>query len=185
MGIVELILLAIGLSMDAAAISATNGMCYKDMTKKQVLTIGLFFGGFQSLMPLLGYYAGSLFARPIELMGHWVTMLLLGVIGGKMVYDGLKNDADDVSTEPVLTTKLLFLQAVATSIDAFAIGVSFVALKSDITFAVISIGLTTFVISIGFVKLGQKIGDKLNSKATIFGGVILILIGVKVVLENI
>lgn len=185
MGIGEIILLAIGLSMDAAAISATNGMCYKDMTKKQILSIGLFFGGFQSLMPLLGYYAGSFFARPIELMGHWVTLLLLGVIGGKMVYDGVRNDVEKLAIVPVLTTKLLFLQAIATSIDAFAVGVSFVAIKGNITFAVISIGIITFGICISFVKLGQKIGDKLNNKASIFGGIILILIGIKVVLENI
>ncbi len=185
MGFIEIILLAIGLSMDAAAISATNGMCYKDMSKKQVLTIGLFFGGFQSLMPLLGYYAGSFFARPFELIGHWVTLLLLSVIGGKMIFDGLKKDGEELAIVPVLTTKLLLLQAIATSIDAFAVGVSFVALKSDITFAVISIGIITFGICICFVKLGQKIGDKLNNKASIFGGIILVLIGIKVVIENI
>lgn len=181
MSIIEILLIAIGLSMDAAAVSMTNGMCYK-LRLKQILAIGLAFGVFQGIMPLIGYFLGTLFAAQISVFDHWIALLLLGFIGGRMVWEG----AHHGSACPVraFSFGMLMMQAVATSIDALAIGVSFAAVQTNIWIAVSLIAATTFLLSVIAVKVGQKIGDRLNSKAEIFGGTILVLIGVKIFVEH-
>lgn len=182
MGIYEIILIGIGLSMDAAAVSMTNGMCYKQIKLKHTLFIGIAFGFFQAAMPIIGFYAGSFFSDQIATTDHWIALILLAFIGGKMVYDGLHHGSS-CPLKP-FTLKLLLLQAVATSIDALAVGISFAAMNVNIFVAAGVIAATTFIISVVAVLLGKKIGDKLNSKAEIFGGVILLFIGAKIFIEH-
>lgn len=179
--ILEILLIGIGLSMDAVAVSATNGMCYK-LNWKRTLTVGLFFGAFQGIMPLIGYFAGSLFAQQISSFDHWIALLLLAFIGGKMIWDGLHHDS--ACPAKPFTMTLLLAQAIATSIDALAVGVSFAAMSVNIYVAISLIAATTFLLSIVAVRLGIRIGDKLNSKAEIFGGTILVLIGLKIFIEH-
>lgn len=181
MKLLEILLIGIGLSMDAVAVSATNGMCYK-MNWKRILSVGLCFGVFQGVMPLIGYFAGSLFADQIAAFDHWIALVLLAFIGGKMIWDGCHHDSA-CSTKP-FTLTLLLMQAVATSIDALAVGVSFAAMNVNIFAAVSLIAATTFLLSIAAVHLGIRVGDKLNSKAEIFGGTILVLIGMKIFVEH-
>lgn len=184
MSIIEILLIGIGLSMDASCVSMSNGMCFKETKLKRALAIGVAFGLFQGLMPLIGYYVGSLCSAQISAFDHWIALVLLVIIGGKMIYDAIKNDGDD-SCATKFTVKLLLVQAIATSIDALAIGVSFAALRDiNIYVAVSIIALTTFVFSVCAVYIGKKIGTKLNSKAEIFGGTILILIGLKIFIEH-
>lgn len=182
MNIFEILLIGLGLSMDACAVSMTNGMCYKQIKLKHTLFIGLAFGVFQGIMPLIGYYAGSVFSSQIATIDHWIALILLCIIGGKMIYDGLHHDSS-CSIRP-LTFKLLLLQGIATSIDALAVGVSFAAMNVNIYLAVALIAATTFILSIIAVWLGKKVGDKLNAKAEIFGGTILVLIGLKIFVEH-
>ena len=181
MSIIEILLIGIGLSMDAAAVSMTNGMCYK-LRLKHVLSIGLAFGVFQGIMPLLGYFLGTLFATQIAAFDHWIALILLGFIGGRMVWEGVHHDSS-CPARPFSVGRLI-MQAVATSIDALAVGVSFAAVQTNIWIAISVIAATTFVLSLVSVKIGQRIGDKLNSKAEIFGGTILVLIGVKIFVEH-
>lgn len=182
MSIIEILLIGIGLSMDAVAVSMTNGMCYR-LKLRQVFAIALSFGIFQGVMPLIGYFAGSLFAQQISAFDHWIALILLALIGGKMIWDGAHHD----SACPVkpFSLSMLMMQAVATSIDALAVGVSFAAARTNILLAVSLIAATTFVLSLIAVKLGARIGDKLNSKAEIFGGTILVLIGIKIFVEHV
>lgn len=177
----EILLIGIGLSMDAVAVSATNGMCYRPSWRR-TLMIALFFGGFQGLMPLIGYYAGSLFAEQIAAFDHWIALALLAVIGGKMIWDGLHHD--EAGEAKPFTLPLLLMQAVATSIDALAVGVSFAAMAVRILPAVSLIAAVTFLMSGCAVRLGIRIGDKLNSKAEVFGGTVLVLTGVKIFVEH-
>lgn len=191
MSILEILLIGIGLSMDACAVSATNGMCNtgtggitgrRSLRRRDVLLMALLFGLFQGLMPLIGYYAGSVFSAQIATIDHWIALVLLVLIGGKMLYDGLHHD----SACPVkpLSIKLLLLQAFATSIDALAVGVSFAAMNVNIYLAVSLIAATTFLLCPCAVLLGKKIGDKLNSKAEVFGGLVLVFIGLKIFIEH-
>lgn len=181
MSIIEMLLIGIGLSMDACAVSMTNGMCYKPKFR-QTFLIALSFGVFQAFMPFIGYYAGSLLAEQISAFDHWIALILLGCIGGKMIWDGFHHDAE-CPVKP-FGAGLLLMQAVATSIDALAVGVSFAAISANIYLAIFLIGITTFVLSLVAVKIGQWIGDKLNAKAEIFGGTILVLIGLKIFIEH-
>lgn len=181
MSIFEILLIGIGLSMDATAVSATDGMCYR-LNRKQKLLIPLAFGIFQGLMPLIGYFAGSLFIEQIQNFDHWIALILLGFIGGKMIWDGFHHEAA-CSTRP-FSLGMLAMQAVATSIDALAVGLSFAAMKTNIYLSVSLIAATTFLLSLLGVCLGTKIGDKLNAKAEIFGGTILVLIGLKIFVEH-
>lgn len=184
MSLFEIILIGIGLSMDAACVSMSNGMCYKAKLKN-VLSIGLAFGLFQGIMPIIGYYAGSIFSDQISQYDHWLALILLSIIGGKMLYEAIwcKNPDDD-SCLPTLTFKLLLVQAVATSIDALALGVSFAAMSVNIYLAATVIAVTTFVLSIISVFIGNKVGTRLNKKAEIFGGAILVLLGIKIFVEH-
>ncbi|MDD4796634.1 MAG: manganese efflux pump MntP family protein [Eubacteriales bacterium] len=176
MGIAEIILVGLGLSMDAVAVAVSNSMVCSRQKARWLMPV--FFGLFQGLMPLLGYCAGSLFANIISNYAGVVVCVILVFIGGKMLLEALLHKDDDKKAV-VLTLKLILVQALATSIDAFAVGVGFSALGAGIVTAASIIALTTFACSLAAVLVGCKCGDLLGNKAEIFGGVILILIGIK------
>ena len=182
MGFAELFILAIGLSMDAFAISVSKGLTMAEAGFKKALVVGLYFGFFQAFMPVIGYFAATLFAEQIIAYDHWVAFGLLLFIGAKMIIGGFKKE-ESPGDESISPGKMLPL-AVATSIDALAVGVSFAFLKTNIVFAVILIGVVTLILSVAGVKIGKVFGAKLKSKAEIAGGVILILIGLKILLEH-
>ena len=185
MTITELILIAIGLSMDAFAVSVTNGLCCKNIKKGGTLATGICFGGFQGLMPLIGYLVGSSFAKYITAFDHIIALILLGFIGGEMIIDAIRGD-DDSNTERKLTAKSLLMQGVATSIDALAVGVSFAALSNvNISFAAGTICCITFAFSVTGVLIGKKFGTALNNKAQLVGGLILVGIGIKIFVEHV
>ncbi|MDF2568179.1 MAG: putative rane protein [Oscillospiraceae bacterium] len=183
MSTVEIFLIALGLSMDASAVSMSNAMCLNKIRLKQALAIAFSFGLFQGIMPIIGYFAGTAFAEYVTQFDHWIAFILLGFIGGKMIFDGLKKDADEVCIRE-LTFKLLFAQAIATSIDALAIGVSFATMNVNIVVSASFIACVTFICSLLAVFIGKKFGDILNQKAEIFGGTILVLIGIKTLIEH-
>ena len=192
MGIVELLLTAIGLSMDAFAVSVCKGLGMRKMRYDQALVIGLYFGVFQALMPLLGWLLGTSFSRYIQAFDHWIAFVLLVVIGGHMVVEVLRgeDEEDEVclcaaeAAEEHLDIKELFLLAIATSIDALAVGVTFAFLQVNIVPAIIIIGSVTFVISAAGVFIGNIFGSKYKSRAELAGGIILILLGIKILLEH-
>lgn len=186
MGITTLFLLAVGLSMDAFAVSITNGLCTKNISKKQTLQVGLAFGLAQGVMPILGYLAGQTFSNAISSLDHWIALIFLGAIGGKMVIEALKGmkEPESCSVQGTLTLKMLILQAIATSIDALAVGVSFAVMNVNIWVASSFIACITFIFGIIGVIIGKKSGIFLKSKAEIAGGVILILIGIKIFVEH-
>ena len=183
MSIWELFLIAVGLSMDAFAVSVCKGLSVKKLEWRQALTVGIYFGGFQALMPLLGYFLGSQFQSLITSFDHWIAFVLLALIGGNMIREALvKGDECPIDTSFSFRTMLPL--AVATSIDALAIGVTFAFLQVQIVSAVSFIGVITFVLSIAGIKMGNLFGAKYKSRAELFGGVILILMGVKILLEH-
>ena len=183
MTIWEILLIGLGLSMDAVAVSMSNAMCMPDMKRRQMFQIAGAFGLFQGLMPIAGYFAGSIFASFITKIGGWIAFLLLGYIGGKMLYDGIQ-DRNKVETVcKAFTFRLLVVQALATSIDALAVGVSFAALRTNIFLSAGLIALTTFLCSLAAIAIGKRCGDRFGYKAEIFGGVILIAIGIKMLVE--
>lgn len=183
MNVFDVILIGIGLSMDAFAVSTSNGIVSKPSWKKTLL-IAFMFGLFQAVMPLVGFFAGSLFSDVIEKYDHWIALILLTFIGGKMIADFFcKKEKDE--KQSFLTLKMLLVQAVATSIDALAVGVSFVGVTFNIFLAVGIIGAITFVLSLLAVRIGIKFGDILTDKATLVGGIILIAIGLKIFIEGI
>lgn len=186
MGIIELLLIAIGLSMDAFAVSVTNGLCYKNVKLKWTLGMGLCFGLFQGAMPTIGYFLGSTFAGFISRFDHYIALILLGFIGGKMLADGIKSRNESVEkTDLGMSLGLLLVQGVATSIDALAVGVSFAMLPDvNIVMAAGFIAMITFILSIAAVFIGKKFGNLLNNKAQIVGGLILIGIGLKIFIEH-
>lgn len=188
MGIAELILLAIGLAMDAFAVSISNGLSMKKIILRKALLIAFAFGLFQGLMPLLGYLLGSTFADFISQWDHYIALVFLGFIGGKMIYDGIKElrhpEQSDKGEEKNLSLLALFFQAVATSIDALIVGVGFAAMDVNIWIAISLIAAITFVISLCGVFMGKKFGELLGSKAEVFGGLILVGIGLKVFIEH-
>ena len=177
----SLIFMAIGLAMDAFAVSVCKGMTQSRMNWGNALKAGLFFGVFQALMPLLGYWAGVRFHHLIASFDHWIAFLLLGFIGGRMVVESFKEkEQQDCS----FGLRSMFILAVATSIDALAAGITLGFLETNIVTAVVLIGAVTFVMSFLGVKLGHLFGSRLSSKAELTGGIILILIGVKILLEH-
>ncbi len=186
MGIVELLLIAIGLSMDAFAVAVTNGLCYKNVKFKWTFGMGLCFGLFQGAMPTIGYFLGSTFADYISAFDHYIALVLLGFIGGKMLADGIKSRNQGVEKfDKGMSVGLLLVQGVATSIDALAVGVSFAMLPNvNIVIAAGFIALITFMLSIAAVFIGKKFGNLLNNKAQIIGGLILIAIGMKIFVEH-
>lgn len=187
MGLFTLLFTSIGLSMDACAVSISNGMCFNNINKKQIISTALAFGVFQALMPLFGYIVGSTFSDTISFLDHWIALLLLGFIGGKMVVEALKElkyPEACLNVEKNLTLKTLVLQAIATSIDALAVGIGFAVIKVDIFSAALSIGIITFINSIIGSNLGKKFGEMFKQKAEILGGFILIAIGLKIFIEH-
>ena len=185
MSIIELLLIGIGLSMDAFAVSVCKGLGMTKLNKKNAFMIALFFGGFQALMPWLGWFIGSRFQKYIEQFDHWIAFGLLVFIGGQMIYESLK-EKEEVETEgDQLDIGQLFLMAIATSIDALAIGVTFALLPGvNIWTSIALIGCTTFMISFAGVDIGFRFGNKYEKKAQIVGGVILIVLGIKILLEH-
>lgn len=183
MGIIELLLTAVGLSMDAFAVSVCKGLSAKRLRGRHYLLIGVWFGGFQALMPLIGYLLGSAFEQYITAFDHWVAFGLLLIIGGNMLKEGLSKDAEAVSSS--FDAKTMFLLAFATSVDALAVGITFALLPDINIFSAVSfIGVITFVFSAVGLKVGNVFGLKYKSKAEIAGGIILILIGIKILLEH-
>lgn len=186
MGLVELLLIAVGLSMDAFAVSICKGLGMKKVNLKVAVVLALFFGGFQALMPLIGWALGSQFLGIIGPIDHWVAFVLLAVIGGKMLWEAFHEDAGEGDGKPADRIDLgeFFILAIATSIDALAVGISFAALSVDIAPSVALIGVTTFAFSIAGVFVGNFFGSRYEKTASIVGGVVLILIGTKILLEH-
>lgn len=184
MSVTELILIAVGLSMDAFAVAICQGLASRRFKVKSALAIAFAFGLFQALMPMLGWALGTQFADYITAYDHWVAFVLLAIIGGKMIYDALIEKQEDAPQEEKLSLRKLLLLAIATSIDALAVGVSFAFLKVNIAFSTALIGVITFTLSFAGVWIGNKFGAKYKSKAELAGGVILVLIGVKILLEH-
>ena len=184
MGLVELILLAVGLAMDACAVSVGKGLNMPRVNMRGALALAVLFGGFQALMPTIGWAIGSQFLWLIAPVDHWVAFVLLAGIGIKMLWDVRRGGEEDGGTVDRIVWGEFLILAVATSIDALAAGVSFAALDVDIVFSVTLIGCTTFVLSLLGVFAGSKIGSKVGTAASYAGGIILILIGVKIVLEH-
>ena len=182
MGIVELFLLALGLSADAFAVSVCAGPGMQKFNKKRALLVGVYFGSFQAGMPVIGFLAASSFAGAIAAYAHWVAFGLLCFIGGKMIIESLKKDGP--CEEFCLKPKKMLPLAVATSIDALAVGVSMALMEVNIVFAASLIGLTTLLISMAGVKIGSIFGIKYKNKASLAGGVILLLIGLRILIEH-
>lgn len=188
MGIGELFLLAVGLSMDAFAVSVCKGLAMKKATLRAEATCGLWFGGFQALMPTIGFFLGALFADAIEAFDHWVAFALLAIIGINMLKEALEKkdeSGDNPEKDADLSVKTMFLMAVATSIDALAVGISLAMVGSvNIWLAAAFIGICTCLLSALGVKIGNVFGSRYEKKAELAGGVILILLGVKILLEH-
>ena len=186
MGLGELLLLALGVSMDAFAVSICKGLAMKKATIKAGLTCGLWFGGFQALMPTIGFFLGTLFAEAIEAIDHWVAFVLLGIIGFNMLKEAFEKDCDCCEEHNAdLSVKTMFIMAVATSIDALAVGISLaMAGNVNIWVAAVLIGLFTCGMSAVGVKIGNVFGSRFEKKAQMAGGIILIVLGTKILLEH-
>lgn len=182
MSFVEVLLIGIGLSMDAFSVSVCKGLTTKGFSWKMALTCGLWFGFFQALMPVIGYFLGAQFQEYIEAYDHWIAFGLLFLIGANMIREALfgKYEAESSS----LDFKTMLLLAIATSIDALAVGVSFACIQVRLWSSVLVIGLTTFVFSVVGVRIGNVFGSRFEKSAGIVGGIILILIGLKILLEH-
>ncbi len=187
MNIIEIILLAVSLSMDAFAVSLCKGLAMQKISLKNCAVVGLWFGTFQAVMPLIGYLLGRTFAEKITSIDHWIAFVLLAIIGANMIKEALSKD-DDKEVSSSLGIKTMFIMAVATSIDALAVGVSFAFTEFEPTYfvyiAFIIIGVITFTLSAIGVKIGNIFGTKYKSKAEFAGGLILILLGLKILLEG-
>ena len=188
MGILELAILAVGLAMDAFAVSICKGLALKKTNLRHMSVVGLWFGGFQALMPLIGFFLGSMFADKIQAFDHWVAFGLLALIGANMLKKTFSTetvDSCDIDGEADLSFKSMFVMAVATSIDALAVGIS-LAMAGDVNIwiAVAFIGIITFLLSAVGVKVGHAFGSRFEKKAQFCGGVILILLGLKILLEH-
>jgi len=182
MSILDLFILAVGLSMDAFAVSVCKGLSLGKIKPKHMCIAGAWFGGFQALMPLIGYFLGSFFAEMIEKYDHWVAFVLLAIIGGNMIKESFGKDE---KVDSSMDVKSMLLLAIATSIDALAVGVTFAFLQVQIVPAVSFIGVITFIFSAVGVKIGSLFGTKYKSKAELFGGIVLVLIGIKILLGGI
>lgn len=182
MNLVSLFLIAVGLSMDAFAVSICKGLAMQKITIKKALIVGLWFGGFQGLMPAIGYLLGTQFEKYITNIDHWIAFVLLFIIGGNMIKEALSKEEEDANDS--LAFKEMLLLALATSIDALAVGITFAFLKVQIIPAVSFIGVITFTLSAIGVKIGNIFGSRYKSKAEFAGGIILILMGCKILLEH-
>ncbi len=182
MGIAELVIIAIGLSMDAFAVSICKGLSVQKVRSEYVVKAGIWFGGFQALMPVVGYLLGVSFADFVSTIDHWIAFILLGIIGGNMIKES--SHKEDYSVDPDFSFRTMLAMAVATSIDALAVGVSFAFLKVDIWEAVVLIGITTALFSGAGILIGNFFGARWKSKAEFAGGFILIAMGLKILLEH-
>lgn len=182
MSLIELFILAVGLSMDAFAVSICKGLSLRKIKAKHMCIAGLWFGGFQALMPIIGYFLGSFFSEMIEQYDHWVAFILLAIIGGNMIKESFGKDEN---VDSAMDFKSMLLLAIATSIDALAVGVTLAFLQVQIVPAVSFIGVVTFIFSAVGIKIGSLFGTKYRSKAELFGGIVLVLIGLKILLEGI
>lgn len=183
MELAELIIIAIGVSMDAFAVSVCKGLSVSKVRPKHVAATGLWFGGFQALMPLAGFFLGVSFADFVSSVDHWIAFILLGIIGGNMIKDSFHKE-ESCCVEPDFSVKTMFTMAVATSIDALAIGVSFAFLKVNVWTAVMLIGVTTALFSCAGVLIGNFFGSRWKSKAEFAGGFILVAMGLKILLDH-
>ena len=185
MGLIELIILSVGLAMDAFAVSICKGLGMKKVTLKKAGIVGAYFGIFQAGMPLIGYLMGYRFQDKIKAIDHWIAFILLAIIGINMVKESLSKDDEEEIEESDLSFKSMLILSIATSIDALAVGITFALLDGvSIIPSVTMIGCVTFVISFAGVVVGNRFGNKYEKKAKIFGGVILVLIGLKILLEH-
>lgn len=182
MGVVELLLLSIGLAMDAFAVSICKGISMKKMNWKKAIIIGLYFGGFQAIMPTLGFFLGAAFQSLITSIDHWIAFALLAIIGGGMIKESFDDDSENKNDD--ISFKTMIVLAIATSIDALAIGITFSFLNVNLVLAVSLIGIITFILSVVGTKIGNRFGDKYESKAELVGGIILVLLGVKILLGH-
>lgn len=182
MGVAELFILAVGLSMDAFAVSVCKGLSLGKITGRHMCIAGAWFGGFQALMPLIGYYLGRVLSDAVTQYDHWIAFVLLAVIGGNMIKESFGSEE---CVDGSMSIQSMFLLAVATSIDALAVGVTFAFLKVAVIPAVSFIGVITFVCSAAGIKIGSIFGVKYKAKAELCGGVMLVLIGLKILLEGI
>ena len=183
MDFISLLFIAIGLSMDAFAVSITSGFIIKRLKVKHALLIAVFFGGFQAIMPVIGWLAGLTVKSLIENVDHWIAFGLLAFIGGKMIYESFKLEQDEKALDP-LNILVLFMLAIATSIDALAVGLTFAFLKIKILTPIVIIGCTTFIISFIGVYIGDRFGHFFEKKMEFLGGLILIGIGLKILIEH-
>lgn len=183
MGIIEILLLGVSLSMDAFAVSICKGLCMKKINWKKAIIIGLYFGIFQALMPVIGYFLGTTFESLVTNIDHWIAFILLSLIGGNMIREALSKE-DNNNCNDNTDFKTMVVLAIATSIDALAVGITFAFLNVNVSIAVTLIGMTTFIISLVGVKIGNRFGSKYESKPAIIGGIVLILIGLKILLEH-
>ena len=182
MGIIEIILISISLAMDAFAVSICKGLSMKNMNWKKAIIIGLYFGIFQALMPTIGYFLGISFKSLVTSIDHWIVFILLLFIGGDMIKESFSKE--DSNTNDDIRFKVMIILAIATSIDALAVGITFAFLNTNIIFTFSLIGIITFILSVIGVKIGNKFGNKYENKAQFTGGLILILIGLKILLEH-
>ena len=185
MGFAELLLIGVGLSMDAFAVAICQGLSMTKIRWGHALTVGLYFGGFQALMPFIGWMLGSQFAGRIQRYDHWIAFILLAFIGGNMIREALSDGEDEEAAVGAgVDHKKLFFMAVATSIDALAVGVTFAFLDTAILPAISLIGCTTFCISVAGVAVGCWFGARYKKRAEVTGGAILVLLGIKILLEH-
>ena len=182
MDLLTLLTLAVGLAMDAFAVSICKGLAMREKVLKKGIIVGLWFGGFQALMPTIGFFLGTQFKDQITSIDHWVAFVLLGLIGINMVKEALSNDEEQA--DDTIAVKEMFMLALATSIDALAVGITFAFLNVHIVSAASMIGVCTFLISFAGVKIGNIFGTKYKSKAELAGGIILILLGFKILFEH-
>lgn len=188
MDIITLLLIAVGVSMDAFSVSICKGLSMQSARMSSCTIVGLWFGGFQALMPIVGYFVGIHFREAIESLDHWIVFTLLGLIGFNMIREALGGKSEDVEScgcdKEVISARKMFPLAIATSIDALAVGVSLAVLCVDIWSSALCIGLTTFIFSFVGVRVGAIFGTRYKSKAEMLGGIILIIIGLKILLEH-
>ena len=183
----ELILLGVGLAMDAFAVAICKGLAMRKVNKAQCFVIALYFGGFQAIMPVFGYFLGSVFAKMIAAVDHWIAFILLGYIGIKMIADAIRERKEEsvvTKMDPPLDHRELFIMAIATSIDALAVGVTLSFLSVSIVKAASTIGIVTFAISAAGVYIGNIFGEKYKLKAQIAGGTILVALGIKILVTH-
>jgi putative Mn2+ efflux pump MntP len=185
MSLLEIVLIAVGLSMDAFAVSITLGLSVKDLRLKRMIIPGAYFGFFQALMPAVGFFAGIRFANRIQNLDHWIAFVLLGFIGGKMIKDSFSKEKNKEADEYSFKFIKMLVLSLATSIDALAVGITFAFLKVDIFKSILITGITTFFISICGVKIGNIFGTRFKSKAELIGGLVLVIIGIKIVIEHV